>query len=449
MRSTPISGSVAVLTALEVERRAIARGCAGLDVALTGPHAAVAEGVRAAAARGAGAVLLAGLGGGLEPGLAGAIVSGEIALESGGGYRSPLLRRSGVLGDGPARVIVGVDAVVRTPEEKAALHRSSGAALVDMESHLFARAAEAEGLPWAVVRSVSDASDERLPARVSSWVDAAGRSRAAAVVGDVLLGRASLAEVRRVARGASSALRALPDAVAALADRVGVALRRIPPLPSGVSTALVFGGSFDPPTRAHAALPTELADATGAGAVLVVPAGRSPHKREGPTATGERRAEWLRAAFARDRRVLIATAEIEGPRAGGGATYTIDTVAELRAVYGPGVRLRLVIGADQAASFHRWRDAGRLIELAEPLVVLRPPVDRGELMAILSEHWPPEEAARWGGRIVEVPERDVSSTEARLLLGSGSLDDERLGRLLPGPVLSSLRRHNPYRTGDG
>jgi hopanoid-associated phosphorylase len=59
--------------------------------------------------------------------------------------------------------IAGSDVMVTTPGAKAALHASSGAVAVDMESHVTARFARAHGLPLAVLRAVSDGADHALP----------------------------------------------------------------------------------------------------------------------------------------------------------------------------------------------------------------------------------------------------------------------------------------------
>jgi hopanoid-associated phosphorylase len=59
--------------------------------------------------------------------------------------------------------ITGSDAMVTTPEAKAALHASSGGVAVDMESHIAARFAARHGLPLAVLRAISDGADHALP----------------------------------------------------------------------------------------------------------------------------------------------------------------------------------------------------------------------------------------------------------------------------------------------
>jgi len=50
------------------------------------------------------------------------------------------------------------------------------------------------------------------------------------------------------------------------------------PVPEGAREVVVFGGSFDPPTRAHTALPIASRDAMGADHLVYIPAARSPFK---------------------------------------------------------------------------------------------------------------------------------------------------------------------------
>ena len=70
--------------------------------------------------------------------------------------------------------IVGNDAIVATAAEKYALHERTGALAVDMESHVAARVAQAHGLPFAIVRIVSDEVDHLLPHAITVSMRADG-----------------------------------------------------------------------------------------------------------------------------------------------------------------------------------------------------------------------------------------------------------------------------------
>lgn len=220
---------------------------------------------------------------------------------------------------------------------------------------------------------------------------------------------------------------------------------------------LIFGGTFDPPTRAHIEMPQQVLERTGADQLVYVPAGRSPHKKENPAASDADRLAMLEAAL-RDTglgdRVGIATAELASDDPLGApassharpATYTIDTIRGFRAALPPGTMMRLLMGADQALAFHRWRDPRVLMALAEPLVMLRRPAESVEqLITALREHWPRDEAEAWRRRVVELEVRDVSATDVRALIGrSGAGDDPALMALLPASVLAYIRQHGLY-----
>ena len=60
-------------------------------------------------------------------------------------------------------VLAGVEAVVLGQVGKEALRATTGADAVDMESHIAARYAEYNGLPFAAVRVISDPSHRSLP----------------------------------------------------------------------------------------------------------------------------------------------------------------------------------------------------------------------------------------------------------------------------------------------
>ncbi len=54
-----------------------------------------------------------------------------------------------------------------------------------------------------------------------------------------------------------------------------------------------------------------------------------------------------------------------------GPSYTIDTLRQLRREH-PADSFRLIIGADMALTFGGWREAEEILNLAPPLVAMRP-----------------------------------------------------------------------------
>lgn len=199
---------------------------------------------------------------------------------------------------------------------------------------------------------------------------------------------------------------------------------------------LVYGGTFDPPHAVHARIASMAADALSATRIVVLPAGVNPQRASTPPAPAEHRLAMARLAFAGDPRVTIDDREMRR----GGASYTVDTVAEL-AHERPSERLRLLIGGDQALNFHTWREPARIESLAEPVVAPRPPLDAPALRAALLERLGAE-ADRWMPRVLDLPPSEASSTDARATLARGE-------RPHPSIVLPSVSdyalRHGLYR----
>ena len=115
------------------------------------------------------AVLLVGVSGALHPDLVpGAVAGANEVRREGESSLVPDRTMTEWLGRAqlrPARVL-SVRQIVGSRAEKQALHRLHGSdhpTMVDLESFSAARALHRAGVPWAVVRAVSDAHDEEVP----------------------------------------------------------------------------------------------------------------------------------------------------------------------------------------------------------------------------------------------------------------------------------------------
>ena len=108
--------------------------------------------------------------------------------------------------------IAGGDEVVPDAAAKADLRRRTGAAAVDMESHIAGRLARDRNVPFAILRSVSDTADRALPKAARVGLSADGRPDIGAVLGSLIADPRQLPALIRTAREADGALRALVDA---------------------------------------------------------------------------------------------------------------------------------------------------------------------------------------------------------------------------------------------
>ncbi|MCH2149837.1 MAG: nicotinate (nicotinamide) nucleotide adenylyltransferase [Phycisphaerales bacterium] len=183
---------------------------------------------------------------------------------------------------------------------------------------------------------------------------------------------------------------------------------------STTAPIVIFGGTFDPPTRAHAELPPQAAALIGASKLLYVPAAISPHKIDEPPTDPAHRLAMLRLVVDGIEGAELCDIELHRD----GPSYSIDTIRQLREDIDDDVPLRLLIGDDQAVTFHSWRDWADLIELAVPLVLPRHWSDASEFADALRTkgQWPEVDVERWLQWRLDLPCMDTCSTEARRMI---------------------------------
>lgn len=194
----------------------------------------------------------------------------------------------------------------------------------------------------------------------------------------------------------------------------------------------VLGGSFDPPHQGHLHAARSALAAFELDHVLFVPAARPPHKPERALAGAGERLAMLALLLEREPRMSVWEAELQR----GGASYTVDTLLDLRAELAPEVRLFLVIGQDNLGGFPHWREAERIVALAQPIVVHREALARSELAGLSSAA-----RSRIELGILDVAPCAVSSSELRERLARGEYPEDGL----PPGLREYLARSGLYR----
>ncbi|MCW9044688.1 MAG: nicotinate-nucleotide adenylyltransferase [Pseudopelagicola sp.] len=129
----------------------------------------------------------------------------------------------------------------------------------------------------------------------------------------------------------------------------------------------LLGGSFDPAHEGHVHITREALKRFGLDRVWWLVSPGNPLKPEGP-ADLQRRMAAARAVMDHPR---VAVCDFE---ARAGTRYTAETIARLQAVR-PGVRFVWLMGADNMAQFHLWKD-WREIMARVPVGVLARPGER-------------------------------------------------------------------------
>jgi nicotinate-nucleotide adenylyltransferase len=215
----------------------------------------------------------------------------------------------------------------------------------------------------------------------------------------------------------------------------------------GQSALGLFGGTFDPIHFGHLRLATELAEAFHLDRVNFVPAGLPYHRGREAHATNEERLTMVKLAIGRDARFDVDDRELRRE----GATYTYDTLAEVRKERGADVPLVFLTGSDAFAridTWHRWRE---LFELAHFVVAIR--ADDADWQAkgpgVFPEPvWPritlnPRELlSAPSGKVITffMTPIAISSTAIRNLAAEGA----SIRYLTPDPVVEYVRSHRLY-----
>ena len=199
---------------------------------------------------------------------------------------------------------------------------------------------------------------------------------------------------------------------------------------------LVFGGSFNPPHRRHISLAQQAAAAIGADEIRVIPANINPQRQEQPTTAAHHREAMLRIAFAGEARAVIDTQEI----ARGGASFTVDTLNNLRAQF-PTAQFFLLLGGDQALNFYSWKDPHEILALATPVVVPRAPLNTHDLLQQIAARQDAATANVWRPWILPLEAAADSSTQLRGNIMAGAPLNETL---IDPAVNAYIKQHSLY-----
>jgi hopanoid-associated phosphorylase len=168
---------------------------------------------QAITAGGVEAMLSAGIAGALDPALKpGDVVIGTIPSLFSHEVGSLVERLRVLLPEAHLGAITGSDTIAATINQKRDLRAATGALAVDMESHVAARVAERHGVPFAILRTISDGADHVLPPAALVGMNPDGGIAIGAVIASLARHPGQLPELIRTGRCAELAFTALERA---------------------------------------------------------------------------------------------------------------------------------------------------------------------------------------------------------------------------------------------
>jgi nicotinate-nucleotide adenylyltransferase len=186
----------------------------------------------------------------------------------------------------------------------------------------------------------------------------------------------------------------------------------------------IMGGTFDPIHHGHLVAASEVQARFDLDEVVFVPTGQ-PYEK-GKVTPAEDRYLMTVIATAANPRFHVSRADIDRD----GPTYTIDTLRDMRAVFGTEAQLYFITGADALERILSWKDALEMLSLAHFVGVTRPGFE------LTAEHLPAHSVT-----LVEVPALSISSTDCRARAAAG----KPVWYLVPDGVVQYINKRSLYR----
>lgn len=170
----------------------------------------------------------------------------------------------------------------------------------------------------------------------------------------------------------------------------------------------IFGGSFDPVHKEHKRLALEALADINPTELIVMPAGRAPHKKNVVALDGNERLKMLELAFKGVEGVRVSDYELKKE----GYSYTYETLEKINERYKPD-KIYFLVGTDMLLDFPAWRKPERILELATLYVTPRQGENREAAEEAFKKSF--DKPVRWSPYEGKV----VSGTEIRARVALG------------------------------
>lgn len=194
----------------------------------------------------------------------------------------------------------------------------------------------------------------------------------------------------------------------------------------------ILGGTFDPIHLGHLHIAEAVYDQIALDEIVFIPAFVPPHKLGQDYAPAQHRYAMTELAVRSFPHFTVSDMELRRS----GVSYTIDTLRELHELY-PERELYFIIGADSVAQLHTWHSIEEMLELATFVAAGRPGYEG--VMDEVVRHLGKQAAEHI--LLLHTPEYDISSTEIRTRIRSGS----SLAGLVPAEVEHYIKEHGLYK----
>lgn len=143
----------------------------------------------------------------------------------------------------------------------------------------------------------------------------------------------------------------------------------------------ILGGTFDPIHLGHLRSAEEIGEKLTLTQVYLIPSASPPHKTDTPVSRFEQRLALTRAAAGQS--PLLEALDWEGKRPG--LSYSIETLKEFRAMFGPDAELFFILGTDAFLEIDTWKAYRDLFAYAHFVIIPRPGFERQGLTPVFED----------------------------------------------------------------
>lgn len=210
----------------------------------------------------------------------------------------------------------------------------------------------------------------------------------------------------------------------------------------------LFGGTFDPPHRAHLSMALAFIEQINLSELILIPAG-TPYHKQTPTQTSPHHRLAMCELLAQTNS-HIAVSDIDIQRQGN--TYTYDTVRIFRECIA-NAQLWWLLGSDSLRQLHTWYRYEQLLRLTNFAVVMRDNdnidslpentrniINKGKIASDNNENVGQI-------KILSLPSDDISSSYIRNQLKQTSFrQTDVLSKYLSPSVAQYILQHNLYKS---
>ena len=196
----------------------------------------------------------------------------------------------------------------------------------------------------------------------------------------------------------------------------------------------IYGGSFNPLHNAHIVIAGYFYNYFSLDKVLFVPAYQSPFKQRSFYRVSDlHRLKMLEIALSGYKHFEIEEYELNHT----GVSFTIDTIKYLQNQYPDNTEFYLLIGADQSAEFHKWKNWQEILESVKLCVAGRDDIKKLFVQEV-------DEYCRINNIFIEYPDTpilDISSQSVREKISAGETIDD----IVPEQVKNYIFQNQLYK----